>query len=544
MAYEDVADRVRQARELFFATGRLAPGLVTASVVTSWRRCRTKGLTREDAADEAPLPEPLLRERLTRNRLWLADAEPVLERLATQLAGSSSVLALVDAQGVLLKTQGDAASLAAAGPWRLVPGWSWSEAARGTNAIGTALLEGRPLAIHGAEHYHEALLGISGAAAPIFRPDGEIAGAFAITGNWRGPQPYLLALAQMAALMVENRMLAAWPSTPAPRGNVGPGTLADLVGSDVAIEAAARRAQRIVGKDIPLLIEGDTGTGKEVFARAFHLSGPRAGQPFVAVNCAAIPEGLIESELFGYAESAFTGARRKGSPGKIVQAHGGTLFLDEVGDMPLSLQARLLRVLQEREVTPLGACQVLAVDIALVCATNRKLLQAVEQGRFREDLYYRINGLRVSLPPLKERSDLGQLVAALLAGEGAPARTVVAPRVLECFRRHAWPGNVRQLKSVLRIALAHMEGEQVLDLIHLPEDYLDPLGPPPRRNSLPAADLPVQPALADDSLAEIECTLMRHVLDECHGNVSAASRRLGISRNTLYRKLGLWGRES
>jgi transcriptional regulator of acetoin/glycerol metabolism len=459
---------------------------------------------------------------LARNPDWLPHGVTVLERLSSQLAGSRSVLALADAHGVLLRVMGEAGELDETLRAKLVPGRCWNAAACGSSA-----------------------------AAPILRADGRQLGTIAIFGAWAGPQPYLLALMQMAAAMVESRLLSSCPA-PAPRKvDAGPVTLAELLGGDAAVDAAARRALRIVDKDIPLLIEGDTGTGKEVFARAFHHSSPRAGRPFVALNCAAIPEGLIESELFGYEEGAFTGARRKGSPGKIAQAHGGTLFLDEIGDMPLNLQARLLRVLQEREVTPLGSQRVLPIDIALVCATNRRLQQAVEQGRFREDLFYRINGLRVSLPALKDRSDLAQLVEALLAEEGAPGRVQVSQRVLECFRRHSWPGNLRQLRSVLRTALAHLDGDPVLDLVHLPDDFLaGPLlapDPAPRSNhpsSGPAwLAAATGAALAvDGSLAELECAVMRRALEECAGNVSAAARRLGVSRNTLYRRLGLNGR--
>lgn len=545
MVSDDEADHVRRARALFFTGGRCMPGSVAPCVLASWQRCHNSGVVREGRPGEVPLAPAQLSELFKRNQYWLDPAEVVQARLAQQLVGSDSILALADTQGILLKVQGERVALGEMGLAALAPGFCWGEAVRGTNAISVALEEGRPLAIHGVEHYRDDLLNLSGAAVPVQRPDGGIAGVFAIFGAWSGPQPYLLALAQMAVLMIESRLLSACPSE-VPCANAGPATLADLLGSDVAIEAAARRALRIVGKDIPLLIEGGTGTGKEVFARAFHLSSPRAEKPFVAVNCAAIPEGLIESELFGYEEGAFTGARRKGHPGKITQAHGGTLFLDEVGDMPLSLQARLLRVLQEREVTPLGSSRVVPVDIALVCATNRRLQQAVEAGQFREDLFYRINGLRVSLPPLRERSDLLPLVMRLLAEEGAPVHVALSPEVLECFRRYAWPGNVRQLRSVLRTALAHLDGEHTLQLAHLPEDFVEASGANTHihRSAVvrPTPSAASTIATSTGSLADVERALMRRVLEECRGNVSEASRRLGVSRNTLYRRLGLWGR--
>ena len=200
-------------------------------------------------------------------------------------------------------------------------------------------------------------------------------------------------------------------------------TLDTLNTGDARLQAAIDRARRMLDKDIPILIQGESGAGKEMFAKAFHNSGPRRDAAFVALNCASIPESLIESELFGYQGGAFTGARKEGAPGKIQQAHGGTLFLDEIGDMPLNLQARLLRVLQERCVTPLGSTRSIQVDISLVCATHRKLREEVARGTFREDLYYRLNGMSVTLPALRERTDIRTIVAKIATAETASRST-------------------------------------------------------------------------------------------------------------------------
>ena len=211
---------------------------------------------------------------------------------------------------------------------------------------------------------------------------------------------------------------------------------------DPQIEAVVQKVQRVLNRDIPLLILGETGTGKELLARAVHQDSNRAKQPFVAVNCASIPESLIEAELFGYEDGAFTGARRKGACGRIVQANGGTLFLDEIGDMPLALQARLLRVLQERCVTPLGSQKSISVDIAVIGATHRNLREMIEAGTFREDLYYRLNGLVVRLPALRERRDLDIVAQRILLAEcpqGTPhdrARRGRALRPLRVARQH------------------------------------------------------------------------------------------------------------
>jgi transcriptional regulator with PAS, ATPase and Fis domain len=254
----------------------------------------------------------------------------------------------------------------------------------------------------------------------------------------------------------------------------------------------------------------------------------------VAINCVAIPESLIESELFGYRDGAFTGARRSGSIGKIQEADGGTLFLDEIGDMPLQLQARLLRVLQDRTITPLGGTKSSPVDIMIVCATHRKLRDEVAAGRFREDLYYRLNGLFINLPPLRGRADRQTLAISILRKlAGAGEEVGFSPEVLDLFRRHSWPGNIRQMANVVRTALAMREDEPEIGIEHLPEDFLDQAGEAitayPERNE--------REWLPDSGrLEDVEVAAIKDVLRECKGNVSAAARKLGVSRSTLYRK--------
>ncbi|HJW25505.1 MAG TPA: sigma-54-dependent Fis family transcriptional regulator [Rhodocyclaceae bacterium] len=346
-------------------------------------------------------------------------------------------------------------------------------------------------------------------------------------------------LARPAASPVrEEPAAASLPRRSAERAPEGCPSLDALDTGDSRLSQALSRAKRIVGKEIPLLILGESGVGKEMFAKAFHAAGPRRSGAFVALNCAAIPENLIESELFGYVGGAFTGARREGYTGKIQQASGGTLFLDEIGDMPLNLQARLLRVLQERMVTPLGGAKSIPVDISLVCATHRQLPTAVKEGSFRQDLYYRVNGLSVTLPALREREDIRQIVAAILAQE-APAgqRIRVSEEAFELFERYPWPGNIRQLQNVLRVATALLdEHETWIGPEHLPEEllaYEEAEAP-----SAPVAAASPLPAMAPASLDQIELQAVERMLKECKGNVSAAARALGISRNTLYRKLG------
>ncbi|WP_051377857.1 sigma-54-dependent Fis family transcriptional regulator [Derxia gummosa] len=260
---------------------------------------------------------------------------------------------------------------------------------------------------------------------------------------------------------------------------------------DPQMQAVIAKAQKVIGRDIPIMVIGETGTGKELLAQAIHNDSPRARMPFIAVNCASLPDTLIESELFGYEDGAFTGARKRGSHGKIVAANGGTLFLDEIGDMPLQLQARLLRVLQERVVTPLGSNKSIPVNVMIICATNRNLRDMIARAEFREDLYYRLNGLVVKLPPLRDRTDLGAIVSKILLNEAAHgARYTVAPEVLDAFHRSRWPGNFRQLTNVIRTAIVMADGDQVIRMDHMPDDFIEELEQPMPEGMTPRAAPP------------------------------------------------------
>ncbi|RMR00773.1 sigma-54-dependent Fis family transcriptional regulator [Pseudomonas syringae group genomosp. 7] len=298
---------------------------------------------------------------------------------------------------------------------------------------------------------------------------------------------------------------------------------------DPRIEKAVHQAQRLLEKDIPLLIHGETGVGKEVFVKALHQASARAGLPLIAVNCAAIPAELVEAELFGYERGAFTGASQKGSIGLIRKADKGTLFLDEVGDMPLPVQARLLRVLQERCVQPLGSSELYPVDIRLISATNRGLREQVQTGHFRQDLYYRISGLSIELPPLRERTDKHALIQRIWERHrDAHQRAGFSREVLELFEHHPWPGNLRQLNSVIQVALA-LADEQPIGTEHLPDDFL--------------LDTHVDEECRDPARPQ-ESALRLHPTEDlgqlfqaAGGNISQLAKRLGVSRNTLYKRL-------
>ncbi|APW44391.1 sigma-54-dependent Fis family transcriptional regulator [Rhodoferax saidenbachensis] len=353
-------------------------------------------------------------------------------------------------------------------------------------------------------------------------------------------QPQQLRLHNGRSLFVQLHVdAAAWPAPTASLA-VAPAmaatdALAALDTGDARWRSAADKARRVVAKPIPVLIQGESGVGKELFARALHASGPRCAAPFVAINCGAIPESLIESELFGYVAGAFTGARKDGNLGRLREADGGTLFLDEIGDMPLALQTRLLRVLQERTVTPVGAGKAVPVDFALVCATHSKLAEAAERGTFRQDLYYRINGLTVQLPALRERSDFAALTERLLAELSPECEVQLAPELLTPLGSYAWPGNLRQYASVLRTACAMLQGgEDTVGWEHLPDDLVEALTCGAQATQAATALVRVQ---APQNLQALSRVAIQQALEAARGNISLAARQLGISRQTLYRKL-------
>ncbi|MDX5411287.1 MAG: sigma-54-dependent Fis family transcriptional regulator [Thauera sp.] len=646
--------RVRAARQHFFERGDdAAPGLAPV-VLRSWSRCAARGIDMGATVDRDPAGRAQLADMRERSNELLHQAGGIMEHVFEQIRASGSMVILADADGVILHSLGDPDFVGRAQRVALQPGATWGEAVRGTNAIGTALVERQPVEVCGGEHFLDRNGFLTCSASPVFDAHGRLAGALDISSDYRNHQPHTLGLVRLSVQLLEKRLfehsfahdiVLAFHPRPEYVGSMQEGlialsadgqvlgmnaaareclgslaadahertldslfrmafgnlidragrdpasllaaelrngqqvylriragaplrygrmvasasgrsmraekapTLDDLATGDAQLQLALDRGARILGKDIPLLIQGESGVGKELFARAFHHSGPRRDGPFVALNCAAIPENLIESELFGYSGGAFTGARREGAVGKIQQAHGGTLFLDEIGDMPLGMQARLLRVLQERSVTPVGGSAQVAVDISLVCATHRTLRELVREGGFREDLYYRVNGLTVTLPALRERSDIRRIVMSLLACEagGEGEREIgISEEVMSFFERYPWPGNVRQLQNVIRVAVALLdEDEALIQPRHLPEDLFGTdefdgakgvADDTQREASWPAAGGHGVPATA--SLDEIELQAISRAMRDTGGNVSAAARRLGISRNTLYRKLG------
>lgn len=320
--------------------------------------------------------------------------------------------------------------------------------------------------------------------------------------------------------------------------------LDSLAGDDPVMQRTLDQAKRLVNRKVNILIQGETGTGKEIFARALHKSSARARKPFVALNCAAIPESLIESELFGYAPGSFTGGRSKGMKGLIQQSDGGTLFLDEIGDMPLQLQTRLLRVLSENEVMPIGAEKPVRVDLTVIAASHRDLRTMIADGGFREDLYYRLGGATLYLPPLRERKDIGFIIERLLQAESETQRAAasISPSALEALTRYSWPGNIRELRNALRYALAISEDGEVR-LPDLPREVVVPRAPAVRLEEPLRPDraaLPAAPSFAD-AAPDPKGEYLLQLLRKHKWNVTATAAELGLSRVTIYRQMRRFG---
>ncbi len=571
--------------------------------------------------------------RLRRN------ARAEVESLAESLAAIDAIVLLADTQGLILDAAGSGAFMTKAQRVALMPGIVWSESDRGTNAIGTSLVEATPITVRGAQHYvaEHRILGCT--AVPLRAPDQRLIGVLDVSAEPRHIHAQTIGMLRMAAQWIEHRwaldvpdpdievlrfardpallgthreallwvrdgvivganvsalreldrggmpmqgsllserfhpvpavggnagilrprnaaegpeFFAEWAHASAGRGRtraaVPPPDVVDIVPAtdaqtaddelvpDPQRDRLLLQAVRVVEAGMAVLIEGETGTGKELFARALHARSRRRQGPLVAVNCAGLPEGLIEAELFGYEAGAFTGARRNGQAGRIREADGGTLFLDEIGDMPLPLQARLLRVLQDRRVQPLGG-RPRAVDFALVCATHRPLAILVAEGRFRADLFFRLQHFLVTLPALRTHPErdhqIGAWIDRMLQRQGVHLHAAARDALL----RHSWPGNWRQLTTTLRTACAIVGPGGTITCEVLPADIGAGTCANTSADTAPRAD-----GTAD--LRSVADAAIAAALASCNGNVSRAARTLGLHRSTVHRHLARGGPRS
>ena len=364
---------------------------------------------------------------------------------------------------------------------------------------------------------------------PVRSEDGEVAGAvgFALFSHVETLKPLFERFSSLQTELVKvQKKLAEARRTKY--------TFSSFIGNSPATMEVKRLARRAAQLQAPVLLQGETGTGKELLAHAIHAGGPRSDKPFVAVNVAAVPENLLEAEFFGVAPGAYTGADRKARAGKFELANGGTLFLDEIGEMPLNLQSKLLRVLQDQEFEPLGSNRVIRVDVRIIAATSRDLETMVEGGRFRKDLFYRLNVLNIAVPALRERPDDMELLCEHLLEKtglrsGATGREL-SLEAMEVLRRHSWPGNVRELNNVLERAVMNT------DVHRLEAADFHGLEKSAARTGGALAEFPAGSSYAE-SMAQAERQILESALGASGGKVAEAARRLGIGRATFYKRM-------
>ncbi|MFW7524531.1 sigma-54-dependent Fis family transcriptional regulator [Vibrio ostreicida] len=559
----------------------------------SWQRSMEAGLQQIRPPEGVSLSGALLKERRFKAQTLIEAVEYCALPLFNQvLSRSDSRLILTDAEGVILASWGQEKFRQQLLSIALESGHCWQENIKGTNAIGTALIEKKAISIIGEQHFIKQHRFISCSASPLFDHRGTLIGILDITSEQSKHDVTVQVLVQNMVQRIENQLLkhspqgafqidlahhesvlkSGWqgiviadenghvvahnqvaiqmlPQGPLigepiesllqqplvyekralhakPRAKKWLSVASDLHFGDHRVERAWQLAHKIIGHDINLLVLGETGVGKGEFVKALHKHSARRGQPLVTVNCGALAKDLIESELFGHVGGAFTGANKDGAIGRVRQADKGFLFLDEIGEMPLQAQTRLLSVIQDKEVMPLGSGQPQPVDIQIIAATHQDLGQLVREGGFRQDLYHRLNGLSVTLPRLSQREDKAALIESIQAQYQRRPQTL-DPILMERLMDYEWPGNLRELDSLLKVTTLLASDDKVIGLDQVPAHLAE---------LLLCRDITHQPSEEQG----LTSTLNNKLVDTYrayNGNISKVSRVLGISRNTIYRKL-------
>jgi len=426
----------------------------------------------------------------------------------------------------------------------------WTECVLGNNGIGSAALLKQPIAFQGMEHFSSLLHPYSTVGYPLSDESGELLAVVGLVADKQESMNSLFAFLHLLCVVLNTNLPPTW--SPSAQVRVLEQIPFNLAKKNAGIPSSVlsqqlssllEKAVKLQQHKIPILLTGESGVGKDHFVNLLKQAGSRREQTLVAINCATIPHDLIESELFGYEAGSFTGALNGGKPGKFLLANGGILFLDEIGDMSLDLQATLLRVLETSEFTPVGGSKPIRVDVQIVAATNVPLLEAVEAGRFRRDLYYRLNGAQIHLLALRERADKQAIIQQIVQRELAALPNAQAVRICPCVLRlieqHPWPGNIRQLINVVMATLCTAKGDLITQQ-DLPGDFVAEN----RRyggladNGSQFPDRPRQPAM---TLEDWERHGIEATLQACTGNISLAAKTLGITRTTLYKKIDRFG---
>ncbi|MGI6225069.1 MAG: sigma-54-dependent Fis family transcriptional regulator [Peptococcales bacterium] len=514
--------RLANAWQKFITNGEIDKSLAP-EVVNSWLRCKDN-LNPLQKAPLDKLEQHRINELLDKYQLLLHVAIPIMEDLYLSIKGSGFSVILTNNEGYILKVIGDPSFLKRSNKVYLSEGVNWHEDVKGTNAIAIALEEQKPVTIFAHEHFFQENHFLTCSAAPIFDANNNLIGILDISGNFEKAHPHNLGLALAAAKAIQNKLVIKNIKTKKDFA-VSHHAKYDfdfIIGRSQKILDAIKLAKRAAQSDSIVLLQGESGTGKELFAHAIHNQSLRKENPFIPLNCGAIPETLIESEFFGYEPGAFTGAKAQGQIGKFELANNGTLFLDEISELPIESQTTLLRVLQDHTITRIGGIKPVPIDVRIITATNKNLQEEIQKGKFRLDLFYRINVINIDIPPLRERPEdidiLTHYYLSKLGNKFHHSFVKVSPEVRDIFLHYQWPGNVRELINILERAL-HLIDEDLILPEHLPQQL---------KNVQNSKSL---------LLENVEERLIRSALLETGNNISQAAELLGIGRATLYRKL-------
>lgn len=523
---------------------------VRPEVTDAWRRCLDDyQLPLGNYANWEHYP-------ISHNTVDIDEQLSSIEGLIKQLSHNFTVflqeagvmMVLTAADGRLLTVMGEKQPFSAFMTKMYHQGANWHEAVLGNNGIGTALKLKQPIAFQGMEHFLSVLHPFTTVGYPLLDNAGRLLAVIGLVSDQQECMNALFAFLHLICVLVntnlplahdrraQDRVLEKIQFKPTKKS----ATLATESGVSDVMELLIQKAVKLQAYKIPILITGESGAGKDYFVQLIKQAGPRKDAAFIAINCASIPRDLIESELFGYETGSFTGARSGGKPGKFMLADKGILFLDEIGDMSFDLQSTLLRVLETSEFTPVGGSSPIRVDVQVVAATNVNLSEAVEAGRFRRDLYYRLNGVQIHLPSLRERADKKALIHYILQRE-IDAITVAEPfeiceEVISLIENHPWPGNIRQLINVIRATL-YTASSTFISKQDLPPDFMAEL----TQNGTDVQTSAVIQSFINDksnlSLSQCELTGIKTALKEAEGNITLAAKKLGITRTTLYKKI-------
>lgn len=634
---------IEEAWNRYIANDVLDVHKLRPEVAHSWQRCRNFKVDPygEGSQDIKGLE---LKEKIHESQHLIKIARPFIHTLYGFTKGSGFQVVLADREGVILEVIGDPEIIKRTKQIQLCPGGNWSEPEKGTNAIGTAIFEKKPIQIFAREHFCQANHFLTCSAAPIFDPEGQMVGILDVSGDYKSFNPHTLSLVVAAVSTIENQLrlhkttsklyvaykfsstlletmsdgiisvdtngivtqlnsyaakilgldsrisigkpVASVVKKPASilqvlstgveykdhelyieetgkkltqsisplRDDTGRtiGVLAilkecreklagrrsgslsakyvfdDIIGESDSVMVAKKWARIAAGSPSTVLLTGESGTGKELFAQAIHNGSIRKDRPFIAINCAALPDTLIESELFGYEEGSFTGSKKGGQAGKFELANGGTIFLDEIGDIPLYTQVKLLRVIQEKKISRIGSSGEISVDIRIIAATHKDLKEEVQKGNFRKDLFYRLNVITINIASLRDRMDdipnLAKHFVSKLSLKLGRKNISIADDFLQKLKAYNWPGNIRELENAIERALNMLsdDGTLTTNLLHFDN-------PSPVRIEERTTEV--------KSLKDIEKDAIIQALNLYKGNILKVSAKLGVGRNTLYRKI-------